>query len=164
MFNESASAGRRLRSPECSIRQLSVCTTSFSRALREIPGSSWKLVAFAIDYEKERRGPIQWAASILRGIDRDGVDFPPLQKSGTSSVPNLERLDIVTVDRDNVVRLTARGRVMHDAYASKTTGCESLFFERLNRADPGAAVSRSVTLGVSRAQRWRPRGVAPPDC
>ena len=45
----------------------------------------------------------------------------------------------------------------------QSTVCEPFSLERLNRADPGAAVSRRVTLGVSRAHSWRPRGVAPPD-
>src|ERR1700735_1758099 len=35
---------------------------------------SQALVAFAIEYERERRGPIQWAANILRGIGGGAQD------------------------------------------------------------------------------------------
>jgi hypothetical protein len=109
------------------------------------------LVAFAIDYEKERRGPIQWAANILRDIGSDGVDVPPLQKSGTSGVPNLERLGIVTVDRDNAVRLTGRGRAMGDAYEPLRDQIEARWRHRL-----GSSLIDEVVEAVRVEGNWRP--------
>src|SRR5215210_5556691 len=50
---------------------------------------SQALVAFAIEYESRRVGPLQWAANILRTPDDDGGGFQPLPASGTHSVKNL---------------------------------------------------------------------------
>jgi hypothetical protein len=112
---------------------------------------SQALVAFAIDYEKERRGPIQWAANILQSIGSDGADVSPAQKSGTSSVPNLQRLGIVTIDRDNVVRLTARGRAMRDAYNPLCEQVESQWRNRL-----GSSLIDDVVATLRVDGRWRP--------
>lgn len=92
---------------------------------------SQALVAFAIDYEKGRRGPIQWAANILDGLDAVSVDVAPVPNCGPHTVANLQRLNIVTVDQDEVVRLTPRGRVMRDAYRPLCEGVESRWRQRL---------------------------------
>jgi hypothetical protein len=76
---------------------------------------SQALVAFAIEYEQQRRGPIQWAANILDGLDRVGADVAPVPDLGPHTVANLQRLRIVTIGQDKIVRLTARGRAMRDA-------------------------------------------------
>jgi hypothetical protein len=76
---------------------------------------SQALVAFAIEYEGHRAGPLQWAANILQFADDEGAGLPPLPERGTHSVNNLVRLGILTKDRDDV-RLTAVGRAMRDAY------------------------------------------------
>lgn len=76
---------------------------------------SQALVAFAIEYESRRVGPIQWAANILRTLGDDGAGLPPLPASGTHSVKNLIRLGILTEDH-GAARPTAAGRAMRDAY------------------------------------------------
>ena len=112
---------------------------------------SQALVAFAIDYEKQRHGPIQWAANILRGMGDGPVDLPPLQKRGTHSVQNLERLGVVTVDRDKVVRLTPTGRAMRDAYEPLCARIESQWRDRL-----GSSLIGDVIEAVRVAGDWRP--------
>ncbi len=111
---------------------------------------SQALVAFALEYEKERRGPIQWAANILREAGDDGAYLPPLPKRGTHSVPNLERLGIVSVDRDKVVRLTAAGRAMRDAYGPLCEQIESRWRDRL-----GSLIDESIDA-VRVDGDWRP--------
>lgn len=112
---------------------------------------SQALVAFAIEYEKERHGPIQWAANILRGMGDGRVELPPLQKRGTHSVRNLERLGVVTVDPDEVVRLTPAGRAMRDAYEPLCAQIESQWRERL-----GSSLIDEVVGAVRVAGDWRP--------
>jgi hypothetical protein len=92
---------------------------------------SQALVAFAVEYEEERRSPIQWAANILRGMGDDVVDLPPIPKHGTHSVANLRRLGIVTVDGDDGARLTAKGRRMRDAHEPLCEQIESRWRDRL---------------------------------
>ena len=74
------------------------------------------LVAFAIDYESERRGPIQWAANALRGLDGRRLDDPATPGHAPHNVPQLQRKGVVTIDPSGVVRLTARGRAIRDSY------------------------------------------------
>lgn len=112
---------------------------------------SQALVSFAIEYEKERHGPIQWAANILRGMGDGPVILPPLQKRGTHSVQNLERLGVVTVDRDKVVRLTPTGRAMRDAYEPRCAQIESQWRDRL-----GSSLIDEVIDAVRVAGYWRP--------
>ena len=76
---------------------------------------SQALVAFAIEYESHRAGPLQWAANILQYAQDDGTVLPPLPQIGTHSVKNLLRVGVLTKDGDGV-RLTSRGRAMRDAY------------------------------------------------
>jgi hypothetical protein len=92
---------------------------------------SQALVAFAIEYEQQRRGPIQWAANILDGLDDVGADVAPVPGRGPHTVANLERLRIVTVGQDKVVRLAARGRAMRDAYRPLCERVESRWRRRM---------------------------------
>lgn len=92
---------------------------------------SQALVAFAVEYEQGRRGPIQWAANILDGLDDVGADLAPVPQCGPHTVANLQRLNVVTIDQDGIVRLTRRGRVMRDAYRPLCRRVESSWRERL---------------------------------
>lgn len=112
---------------------------------------SQALVAFAIDYEKERRGPIQWAANVLQGIADDGVEVPSLPKTGTISMRNLERMGVGTVDRDNIVRLTTRGRAMRDAYRPLCEQIESQWRDQM-----GASLIDEIVQAVRVEGNWRP--------
>lgn len=112
---------------------------------------SQALVAFAIEYESERRGPMQWAANILRGVDDDGSRFPPLPSPGTHSVPNLERLGIVGVARDGGVRLTPTGRAMRDAYEPLCERIEGRWRQRL-----GSSLIDDIVDAVRVDGEWRP--------
>lgn len=109
------------------------------------------LVAFAIEYERQRRGPIQWAANILEGLDDVGVDVAPAPDRGPHSMANLERLRIVTVGQDKVVRLTARGRAMRDAYRPLCERVESRWRQRM-----GSSLIDEVVDAVGVGGDWRP--------
>jgi len=111
---------------------------------------SQALVAFAIDYERERRGPIQWAANILPVIDGDATNGTPISKRGTDSVQNLERLGIVTIDR-GVARLTSRGRAMRVAFEPLRDAIEARWRDRL-----GSSVIDEVVASVRVDGDWRP--------
>jgi len=111
---------------------------------------SQALVAFAIEYEKERRGPIQWATSVLQGIDGDAADAEPLPKRGIHGMQNLERLGIVTIDRD-VARLTARGRAIRAAYEPLCDQIEARWRRRL-----GSSLIDTVAAAVRVDGDWRP--------
>lgn len=50
---------------------------------------SQALVAFAIAYEKERHGPIQWAANILRGMGDGRADSRPCRSVGRTACKTL---------------------------------------------------------------------------
>lgn len=112
---------------------------------------SQALVAFAIEYEQEGCGPIQWAANILRGLDHEGDDVPPMPRRGTHSVSNLERLGVVTVDREKAVRLTTRGRAMRDAYEPLCEQVESRWRHQL-----GSSLIDEVSDAVRVDGDWRP--------
>ena len=111
---------------------------------------SQALVAFAIEYEKERRGPIQWAANILRVIDGDTTGVKPVPKRGVHSLGNLERLGIITIDED-VAKLTARGRAMREAYEPL---CEQI--EARWRDLMGSPLVDEVVAAVRVEGDWRP--------
>lgn len=85
---------------------------------------SQAIVAFAIEYERERVGPLTWAANWLPRIGDDGVDASSLPAKGLHSVTNWERLGFLRVD-DGVARLTAPGRMARDAYRPVAERIES---------------------------------------
>jgi hypothetical protein len=111
---------------------------------------SQALVAFAIEYEQQRRGPIQWAANILDGLDDVGGDVAPVPDRGPRTVGNLERLRIVTVGQDKVVRLTARGRAMRDAYRPLCERVESRWRQRM-----GSSLIDQIIDAVGVDGDWR---------
>ena len=90
---------------------------------------SQALVAFAIEYERERVGPLTWAANAFQRIDDDGVDVASLPPKGLHSVANWRRLGFLTVDGE-VARLTAQGRLARDAYPPLTARLEAQWRER----------------------------------
>lgn len=114
---------------------------------------SQALVAFAIDYESRRGGPIQWGANILRTLGDDGAGLPPLPASGTHSVKNLVRLGIITKG-DGAVRPSATGRAMRDAYQPL---CEQI--ESQGRQRFGSTLVDEVDEVVEAVEvvgKWRP--------
>lgn len=90
---------------------------------------SQALIAFAMEYERERVGPLTWAANWLPRIDDDGVAASSLPARGLHSVTNWARLGILTVE-DGVARLTAPGRMARNAYMPLTERIESQWRER----------------------------------
>ena len=112
---------------------------------------SQALVAFAIEYEKHRRGPIQWAANILDGLNDVRADVAAAPARGPHSVANLERLRIVTLGQDKVVRLTARGRAMRDAYRPLCERIESRWRQQM-----GSSLIDQVIDAVGVDGDWRP--------
>ncbi len=113
---------------------------------------SQALTAFAIEYERERAGPIAWAANVLRGIGDDGVDLASLPSKGTHSFPNLARLGVATVDHASVVRLTTVGRSMRDAFEPLTARIEARW-----RIHYGGDVLDAVIDAVAVASEDLPR-------
>jgi len=91
------------------------------------------------------RGPIQWAANILQGLDDVDADVAPIPDRGPHTVANLERLRIVTVGQDKVVRLTARGRAMRDAYRPLCEQVELGWRQRMGSSLIGQIID---TVGV----------------
>ena len=111
---------------------------------------SQALVAFAIEYENRRRGPIQWAANILQTLDDQGVGLLRLPERGTHSVKNLVRLGILAQDHQ-AVRPTALGRAMRDAYRPLCEQVESRWRHRY-----GSSLLDEVVDAVGAAGQCRP--------
>lgn len=102
------------------------------------------LTAFAIDYERERAGPILWGAELLRRIGDDGVPVAALPRNGTHGAPNLQRLGALTLGPDRVVRLTPRGRAMREAFEPLSRRIEDEW-----RARHGEALIEAVIEAVA---------------
>lgn len=113
---------------------------------------SQALMAFAIEYERERMGPIMWGAEVLAPIGEAGVPRASMPKTGTHSASNLQRLGVAAIDAAGVVRLTARGRAMRDGFAPLSERIEARWRER-----HGDDLIRAVIAAVDVGEAGLPR-------
>lgn len=97
---------------------------------------------------RSTRVPARAGAPTLPGAIRHCRPLPP---RGTHSVPNLERLGLVTVDRHRDLRLTANGRIVRDAFQPLCEQVESRWRHRF-----GSSLIDEVIAAVHEDGAWRP--------
>ena len=100
---------------------------------------SQALTAFAIAYEQQRQGPIVWGANMRPGAVEDSID--------PASIPNTAafvRHQFATLDASGLMRLTARGRAVRDAFEPLAQQIEAQWRERLGKVIDDAIEALAV--------------------
>jgi hypothetical protein len=103
---------------------------------------SQALMAFAIEYESRRRGPIVWAANMRPAAGEDSVD--------PASIPNaaaLLRHGFAAVDPSGVLLLTSKGRAVRDAFDPLSHEIEARWRARHGDALIDAVIEAVIATG-----------------